>query len=141
MTLIIITGEIDISVGSIVGLCASTMAVCLEHHLPVEAAMAIGLAVGTLCGIFNGVIIVGFGLPSLVVTIGTLALYRGIAQIILKERGVNTFPDLVSAVGLRHDRADTHPLERADLPRRVCRVRLLPAHDLWRPGALRHRQQ
>lgn len=99
MTLIIITGEIDISVGSIVGLCASTMAVCLEHHLPVEAAMAIGLAVGTLCGIFNGIIIVGFGLPSLVVTIGTLALYRGIAQIILKERGVNTFPAWYQQLG------------------------------------------
>jgi rhamnose transport system permease protein len=99
MTLIIITGEIDISVGSIVGLCASTMAVCLERHLPVELAMVIGLAVGTLCGVFNGIIIVGFGLPSLVVTIGTLALYRGIAQIILKERGVNAFPGWYQQLG------------------------------------------
>ena len=46
-----------------------------------------------LVGLFNGVMIVVFGLPSLVVTIGTLALYRGLAQIILKERGVNSFPD------------------------------------------------
>ena len=99
MTLVIITGEIDISVGSIVGLCATSMAVCLEHHLPVELAIAACLAVGTLAGLFNGLIIVGFGLPSLVVTIGTLALYRGIAQIMLQERSVSSFPDWYQALG------------------------------------------
>ena len=98
MTLIIITGEIDISVGSIIGLCASAMAVCIEQGLPVEVAMVAGLVVGTLAGLVNGAIIVGFGLPSLVVTIGTLALYRGIAQIILKERGVG-FPDWYQQIG------------------------------------------
>jgi rhamnose transport system permease protein len=99
MTLIIVTGEIDISVGSIIGLCASTMGLCLEHHLPVVLAMASGLAIGMLAGLFNGVMIVIFGLPSLVVTIGTLALYRGLAQIILKERGVNSFPDWYQQIG------------------------------------------
>lgn len=99
MTLVIITGEIDISVGSIVGLCATSMAVCLEQKLPVELAMAVGLLVGTLAGLLNGLIIVGFGLPSLVVTIGTLALYRGIAQIMLKERGVSSFPDWYQTLG------------------------------------------
>ena len=99
MTLIIVTGEIDISVGSIIGLCASIMGLCLEHHLPVVLAMASGLAIGMLAGLFNGVMIVVFGLPSLVVTIGTLALYRGLAQIILKERGVNSFPDWYQQIG------------------------------------------
>ena len=99
MTLIIITGEIDISVGSIVGLCASSMAVCMEQGLPVEAAMLAGLLVGTLAGGLNGVLVVYGGLPSLVVTIGTLALYRGIAQIILKERGVSSFPEWYQAIG------------------------------------------
>jgi rhamnose transport system permease protein len=99
MTLVIITGEIDISVGSMVGLCASMMAVCLEQHLPIELAMLVGVAVGVLAGLFNGLIIVGFGLPSLVVTIGTLALYRGIAQIVLKERGVSSFPDWYQELG------------------------------------------
>ena len=98
MTLIIITGEIDISVGSIIGLCASAMAVCIEQQMPIGLAMSVGLIVGTLAGLFNGAIIVGFGLPSLVVTIGTLALYRGIAQIILKERGVG-FPDWYQEIG------------------------------------------
>jgi rhamnose transport system permease protein len=99
MTLIIITGEIDISVGSMIGLCAASMAVCMEQGLPVEAAMVIGIVVGTLAGALNGLIVVYGGLPSLVVTIGTLALYRGIAQIILKERGVSAFPDWYQEIG------------------------------------------
>ncbi len=99
MTLVIVTGEIDISVGSITGLCAATMAVCLEHHLPISAAMSIGFVVGTLAGLFNGVIVAYAGLPSLVVTIGTLALYRGIAQIVLEERGVSDFPDWYQSMG------------------------------------------
>jgi rhamnose transport system permease protein len=99
MTLIIVTGEIDISVGSIVGLCASFMAVCLEHGLPVEMAMLLGMFIGTLAGFVNGLIVVYGALPSLVVTIGTLALYRGIAQIILNERGVSGFPQWYQDIG------------------------------------------
>ena len=99
MTLVIITGEIDISVGSMVGLCATSMAVCLELHIPVGFAMGVGILVGMAAGLFNGVIIVGFGLPSLVVTVGTLALFRGIAQILLKQRGVSNFPDWYQQIG------------------------------------------
>ena len=99
ITLIIVTGEIDISVGSMVGLCASLMAVCLEHGIPIEVAMFLGVLVGTLAGLFNGLIVVYGGLPSLVVTIGTLALYRGVAQIILNERGVSGFPDWYQNIG------------------------------------------
>src|SRR4029079_19724054 len=58
MTLILITGEIDISVGSMIGLCAASMAVCMEQGLPVEAAMIAGIVVGTLAGTVNGMIIV-----------------------------------------------------------------------------------
>ena len=99
MTLIIVTGEIDISVGSIVGLCASVMAVCLEQKLPVEVAMVLGIVAGTVAGLINGLIVVYGALPSLVVTIGTLALYRGIAQIILTERGVSGFPEWYQSIG------------------------------------------
>lgn len=99
MTLIIITGEIDISVGSMVGLCAAFMAVCLERGLSVEAAMLLGIIAGTLAGLVNGLFVVYGALPSLVVTIGTLALYRGIAQIILKERGISGFPEWYQSIG------------------------------------------
>jgi rhamnose transport system permease protein len=99
MTLVIVTGEIDISVGSITGLCAATMAICLEQHLPITSAIAAGFAVGTLAGVLNGVFVAYAGLPSLVVTIGTLALYRGIAYILLEERGVSDFPDWYQNMG------------------------------------------
>ncbi len=99
MTLIIVTGEIDISVGSIVGLCASIMAVCMEHGLSVQVAMLSGIVIGTLAGLVNGLIVVYAALPSLVVTIGTLALYRGIAQIVLNERGVSGFPEWYQNIG------------------------------------------
>lgn len=99
MTLIVITGEIDISVGSMVGLCATSMAICLEQGLPIGLAMPVGVVVGALAGLLNGVLVVGGALPSLVVTIGTLALYRGIAQILLKERGVSNFPEWYQEIG------------------------------------------
>jgi rhamnose transport system permease protein len=99
MTLIIVTGEIDISVGSIVGLCASIMAVSMEHGLPVQLAMLAGIVVGMLAGLVNGLIVVYAALPSLVVTIGTLALFRGIAQIVLNERGVSGFPEWYQNIG------------------------------------------
>ena len=99
MTLIIVTGEIDVSVGSNVGLCAATLAVAIEQGLPIEAAMACAIVIGTLAGAFNGIIVAYAGLPSLVVTLGTLALYRGTALIILKERGVHSFPEWYQNLG------------------------------------------
>jgi rhamnose transport system permease protein len=99
MTLIIVTGEIDISVGSIVGLCSSVMAVSMEHGLPVQLAILSGIVVGMLAGLVNGLIVVYAVLPSLVVTIGTLALFRGIAQIVLNERGVSGFPEWYQNIG------------------------------------------
>ncbi len=99
MTLIIITGEIDISVGSMVGLCAATIAVLMELGAPIELAMAGAVIVGFAAGTFNGVVVAYGMLPSLVVTIGTLALYRGIAQIILEQRGISSFPGWYQAIG------------------------------------------
>jgi rhamnose transport system permease protein len=92
MTLVIMTGEIDISVGSMVGLCAASMALAMEQGLPVAAAIPVGIAVGFLAGFGNGLLVAYGGFPSLVVTIGTLALYRGVALILLEERGVTGFP-------------------------------------------------
>ena len=57
MTLIVITGEIDISVGSMVGLCASAVAVALEAKFPIGAAILIGVAAGLAAGAFNGLMV------------------------------------------------------------------------------------
>ena len=80
MTLIIMTGEIDLSVASTMGLSAVVMAMLhFEAGWSVPAAAAVAVVVGTLCGAVNGFLVAYVGLPSLAVTIGTLALFRGIA--------------------------------------------------------------
>ncbi len=80
MTLIIMTGEIDLSVASTMGLSAVVMAMLhFEAGWAVPAAAAVAVVVGTLCGALNGFLVAYVGLPSLAVTIGTLALFRGIA--------------------------------------------------------------
>ena len=61
--------------------------------------MLAGVLAGTLAGLFNGVMVAYAGLPSLVVTLGTLALYRGMALIMLKERGVHSFPEWYQSLG------------------------------------------
>ena len=93
MTLVIITGEIDLSVASVVGL--SSVLVGVLHHdagLSIPAAAVIALVVGAVCGAFNGFLVSYVGLPSLAVTIGTLALYRGIAVGLLGTTAVTDFP-------------------------------------------------
>lgn len=94
MTLIIITGEIDLSVASVVGL--SSVLVGILHvdagfSLPTAALLAI--VVGALAGAVNGFLVAYVGLPSLAVTIGTLALYRGIAVGLLGTEAKTDFPE------------------------------------------------
>ena len=141
MTLIIVTGEIDISVGSIVGLCSAFMAVCLEHGLPVEVAMLLGIVVGTLAGFVNGLIVVYAALPSLVVTIGTLALYRGIAQIILQERGISGFPEWYQNIGFGTIGGTPIPWSSDYLRLVLYWFRDFFARDSLGAGVIRNRQQ
>lgn len=91
MTLIIITGEIDLSVASIVGLSSVTLGVLYQNGMPIEAAGAVALLVGVIAGALNGFLVTIVGLPSLAVTIGTLALYRGLAVGLLGTTAVTSF--------------------------------------------------
>jgi rhamnose transport system permease protein len=93
MTLIIITGEIDLSVASIVGLSSVLLGVLHQGGMSVPAAGAVALLVGAACGALNGVLVAYVGLPSLAVTIGTLALFRGIAVGLLGTTAVTDFPE------------------------------------------------
>src|SRR6185312_3444284 len=79
MTLIIITEEIDLSVASIVGLSSVMTGLLTQAGLPFPVAAVVAILVGTVAGAFNGFLVTVVGLPSLAVTIGTLALFRGIA--------------------------------------------------------------
>ena len=93
MALLIISREIDVSVASIVALCAVLMGAAGEAGASVAVLVAIGLTVGTLAGLANGLIVTVLGVHSIVVTIGTLSLYRGIAVAILGDEAYTTFPD------------------------------------------------
>jgi rhamnose transport system permease protein len=92
MTLVIVTGEIDLSVASVVGLSSVLVGVLHEGGFSIPTAAAIAIVVGALCGALNGYLVAHVGLPSLAVTIGTLALYRGLAVGILGTKAVTDFP-------------------------------------------------
>ena len=92
MTLIVVTGEIDLSVASTLGLTSAVMGRLWTANLPLETTVVLVLVLGGLLGAVNGVFVTRFGLPSLAVTIGTLALYRGLAFVVLGDRAVADFP-------------------------------------------------
>jgi len=93
MTLIIITGEIDLSVASTLGLSAVVTGLLVhDHHWSVPAAGAVALVVGVAAGALNGYLVAYVGLPSLAVTIGTLALYRGLAVGLIGTKAISGLP-------------------------------------------------
>ncbi len=92
MTFIIITGEIDLSVASTLGLTSSLMGWFWNSGLSIETIIPLCVLVGAIAGAVNGFLITGLGLPSLAVTIGTLALYRGLALVVLGDGAVADFP-------------------------------------------------
>jgi rhamnose transport system permease protein len=93
MTLIIATGEIDLSVASVVGLSSVLVGVLHQGGMPISLAAFVALLAGALAGAFNGFLVAYVGLPSLAVTIGTLALYRGLAVGLLGTTAVTDFPE------------------------------------------------
>ncbi|MFH8252635.1 ABC transporter permease [Microbacterium sp. B2969] len=92
MTLIIITEEIDLSVASIVGLSSVITGLLTHAGIPFPVAALAAILVGAVGGVFNGFLVTVVGLPSLAVTIGTLALYRGIAVGLLGTTAITEFP-------------------------------------------------
>jgi rhamnose transport system permease protein len=100
LSLIVITNEIDLSVASTLGLSSSLLGLLWEQKLPMPPAIVICLLVGALCGALNGFLIVRFRLPSLAVTIGTLALFRGFAYILLGDKAVADFPPEYNEFGI-----------------------------------------
>lgn len=94
MTAIIITGEIDLSVASTVALTSVAFGMLyVDAGLPIAVAALVAIGLGALCGAFNGVLVAYVGLPSIAVTIGTLALFRGIAAGLLGTESRTDFPD------------------------------------------------
>jgi rhamnose transport system permease protein len=92
LTLVIVAGEIDLSVASVLGLSSAIVGATVDAGAPMGVAIAMALLAGALCGLFNGLLVAKLGLPSLVVTLGTLALFRGLAYVVLGDRAVSEFP-------------------------------------------------
>ena len=92
MALLIISGEIDLSVASIIALASTAMGAAAQVGIGTEGLIIVGLIAGLLCGATNGVLVTRFGLPSIVVTIGTMSLFRGISFIILGDQAYRGYP-------------------------------------------------
>jgi rhamnose transport system permease protein len=92
MALLIIAGDIDLSVASIIALASTAMGLAMTAGAGTPVIVAVGLGTGLLCGVVNGALVAGMGLPSIVVTIGTMSLFRGISFIILGDKAFTGYP-------------------------------------------------
>lgn len=100
MTMILLMGEIDISVGSIVALSSVLMGVSYQMGVPMPAAMGICLLTGLACGLINGLLMIKIkNISSMIVTLIGMITYRGIAEVILKDQAVGGFPEWFSELG------------------------------------------
>lgn len=99
MTLVIINAEIDLSVGSMMGLAACSFGWLFETGVPAWMACMLVIGIGLLGGALNGFFIAKVGLPSLVVTLATLIGFRGLARVLVEDRGITDFPEWFDALG------------------------------------------
>ena len=88
LTMIIIAGEIDLSPAANMALSACLFAFAQQAGVPIPLAVLIGLGAGLVMGVINAVMVIGLQIPSIIVTIGTLTLYRGIAQVIAGDKSI-----------------------------------------------------
>lgn len=99
MALLIISGEIDLSVAAIIALASTMMGLALQYGADTPVLVAIGIGTGLACGIFNGALVTRLGLPSIVVTIGTMSLFRGISYIMLGDQAYKGYPESFAFFG------------------------------------------
>lgn len=99
MTFVIITGGIDLSVGSTVGLSAILVGVSWKAGIPLPLAAILSILVGAAGGIANGIVITRFRVPPLIATLATLALYRGLAEGISQAQSVRGYPAWFLSIG------------------------------------------
>jgi len=92
MAMLIIAGDIDLSVASIIALASTAMGMAMVAGVGVPGIVVVGIATGLACGAVNGFLVAGMGLPSIVVTIGTMSLFRGISYIVLGDKAFTGYP-------------------------------------------------
>lgn len=99
MTLLIISGEIDLSVAAIIALASTAMGAAAQMGVGTPGLVLIGIATGLVCGAINGGLVAGLKLPSIVVTIGTMSLFRGISYIVLGDKAYGGYPESFAYFG------------------------------------------
>jgi rhamnose transport system permease protein len=99
MALLILVRQIDLSVAAIVALAAMGIGYAAEAGFGPAALFATGIGIGLACGIFNGALVTLAGLPSIVVTIGTMSLFRGLTQVILGDQAKTKYPGAFLELG------------------------------------------
>lgn len=99
MALLVIAGEIDLSVAAIIALASTAMGYAAQLGVGTPGLVLTGLGAGLACGAVNGLLVTRFGLPSIVATIGTMSLYRGIAFIVLGDKAFTGYPDAFTFFG------------------------------------------
>ena len=97
-TLVMLTRNIDVSVGSTVGLCAIAVGAALNNGYGLATAIAFALAIGALAGAFNGLLVVGLRIPAIVATLGTLGLYRGVMLLWTGGKWIEGLPDSLKSL-------------------------------------------
>jgi ribose/xylose/arabinose/galactoside ABC-type transport system permease subunit len=98
-TIVLISGNLDLSVGSLLALVTVVVGSLLFMGMPIWVAIAAGLAVGALGGLVNGIIVTKTGVPTLIVTLGTLMAFRGLANMIGTGKDMSRFPDAFKWLG------------------------------------------
>ena len=99
MTFIIISAEIDLSVASVMGLSACAFASLVNGGMSASYAIALCLLVGVIAGAINAFWIAYVGIPSLVVTLASLIGFRGLARVLLEDKGIGNFPEWFNSLG------------------------------------------
>lgn len=99
MAMLIVAGEIDLSIAATMALSSLAMGLAMQAGAPLPLMLLAALATGAACGLLNGWLVTKRGLPSIVVTIGTLSLYRGLALVLLGDQAITGYPEALSVLG------------------------------------------
>lgn len=99
IALLIIAGEIDLSIAATMALCSLALGYAMQAGAGAAGMLAAAVGCGITCGAFNGWLVTRWQLPSIVVTIGTLSLYRGLALVLLGDQAITGYPEWLSQWG------------------------------------------
>ena len=99
MAMLIVAGEIDLSIAATMALASLAMGLAMQAGAPLPVMLLAAVATGAACGWLNGWLVTRRGLPSIVVTIGTLSLYRGLALVLLGDQAITGYPEALSTLG------------------------------------------